>query len=150
MALLQPQSAAASGAAPTPLADQAEVVELLRLSVPASARACWLQAEASSWGPWLDQQRGYRGRQLLWDAARQEGLILIGWASRSDWKSIPAATLDQVQERFEAAARRCLAANDPGTGKAASGERPVNPFPIVETAELVPERPPEPATSELP
>lgn len=123
---------------------------MLRLSVPASARACWLQAEASSWGPWLAQQRGYRGRQLFWDRERQEGVLLIGWASRSDWKAIPAATLDQVQERFEAAARLCLAADDPGTGGPASGERLANPFPIVSASELVPERLAEPAASELP
>ncbi|MGB7563588.1 MAG: TIGR03792 family protein [Prochlorococcaceae cyanobacterium] len=149
LALLQPQPVAASGPRALQM-EQAQAIETLRLRVPAAARPCWLQTEASSWEPWLAQQRGYRGRQLFWDRERQEGVLLIGWATRSDWKAIPAASLDRMQKRFETAARQCLAADDPGSGQPASRGEPSNPFPIVSSAELVPERLEEPAASELP
>ncbi len=149
LALFQPQPVAASGPRALQM-EQAQAIETLRLRVPAAARPCWLQAEASSWEPWLAHQRGYRGRQLFWDRERQEGVLLIGWATRSDWKAIPAASLDRVQERFETAARQCLTADDPGDGQPASRGESSNPFPIVSSAELMPERLEEPAARALP
>ena len=41
------------------------VVELLRLDVPAAQRQIWLEAEASTWQPWLERQDGFRSRALL-------------------------------------------------------------------------------------
>jgi uncharacterized protein (TIGR03792 family) len=104
---------------------QSEVVEVLRLRVPAAAREAWLTAERASWEPWLAGQDGFLGRQLFWDPQRQEGLLLIRWASRAQWKAIPADTVQAVQERFERHACRL-------TGSAA------NPFPLVFEAELQP------------
>lgn len=147
--VLLPQPTAASGPRTLQI-EQAEAIETLRLRVPAAARPCWLEAEAASWGPWLAEQGGYRGRQLFWDQEREEGVLLIGWARRSDWKAIPAAGLDRVQERFEAAARRCLTADSPVTTPPAGLERLGNPFPIVAAAELVPERLAEPASRPWP
>jgi uncharacterized protein (TIGR03792 family) len=63
---------------------------------------------------------------LLWDPATEEGTLLIRWASREQWKAIPAAELDAVQERFEQAARQ------------ATGRRQGNPFPLVFEGELLP------------
>ena len=102
------------------------VVEHLRVQVPAEAREAWLEAERGSWEPWLQQQDGYLGRDLLWDAEREEGTLLIRWASREQWKQIPVAEVEAVQERFEQLAR------------AATGQRQGNPFPLVFEGELVP------------
>ena len=102
------------------------VVELLRLGVPAGAYGAWLEAEKASWEPWLAQQPGFLDRQLLWDRQRQEGTLLIRWASRAQWKAIPAAEVDRVQERFESLARQF-------TGQASG-----NPFPLLAEAELEP------------
>ena len=102
------------------------VVEHLRVKVPAQARQAWLEAEQGSWEPWLAQQDGYLGRDLLWDAEREEGTLLIRWASREQWKRISAAEVEAVQERFEQLAR------------AATGETEGNPFPLVFEGELVP------------
>ncbi|MEB3321989.1 MAG: TIGR03792 family protein [Synechococcaceae cyanobacterium] len=101
------------------------VVEHLRLKVPASARAAWLEAERSSWEPWLQRQSGFRGRELLWDPGREEGILLIRWASREAWHAIPAAEVARVQEAFEASARQALGARGPG-----------NPFPLRHAGEL--------------
>ncbi|MCP9808047.1 TIGR03792 family protein [Cyanobium sp. HWJ4-Hawea] len=100
------------------------VVEQLRLKVPSESRQAWLEAEQGSWEPWLEQQPGFLGRQLLWDPQRQEGTLLIRWASREQWKAIPEADLSAVQQRFEELARA-------GT-KTALG----NPFPLVFEGEL--------------
>ena len=102
------------------------VVEHLRVKVPAEARQAWLEAERGSWEPWLAQQEGYLGRDLLWDAEREEGTLLIRWASREQWKRISAAEVEAVQERFEQLART------------ATGEEEGNPFPLVFEGELVP------------
>jgi uncharacterized protein (TIGR03792 family) len=102
------------------------VVEHLRVKVPAEARQAWLEAERVSWEPWLAEQEGYLGRDLLWDAEREEGTLLIRWASREQWKAIPPAEVEAVQERFEQLARQ------------ATGTRQGNPFPLVFEGELQP------------
>jgi len=105
---------------------QAQVVELLRLGVPAIHYRAWLEAEKASWEPWLAKQPGFQGRQLLWDRQRQEGTLLIRWATRGQWKAIPEAEVGRVQERFEQRARQL-------TGQATG-----NPFPLLAEAELEP------------
>lgn len=137
LALLQPTPAAASSGAVTLVPEGTEVLEMLRLAVPSEGRSCWRHAEAEAWEPWLAQRQGYRGRELYWDPQRQEALLIIGWARRADWKGIPQSSLDAVQRRFEAAARRCLAAQ--GTA-AADRVPPANPFPVVSSGELLHER----------
>ncbi|AFY28410.1 putative cyanobacterial protein, TIGR03792 family [Cyanobium gracile PCC 6307] len=111
---------------------QGPVVEQLRVKVPAGARGAWLLAEEESWGPWLQRQDGFLGRDLLWDAEREEGLLLIRWRSRRQWLAIPASEIKAAQVRFEAAARRALA-HDPGERGLA---RAANPFPLVHAGEL--------------
>ena len=102
------------------------VVEHLRVKVPARARQAWLEAERGSWEPWLAEQEGYLGRDLLWDPEREEGTLLIRWASREQWKAIPLGEVEAVQERFEQLARQ------------ATGTRQGNPFPLVFEGELQP------------
>lgn len=85
-----------------------EVIEQLRLRVPEPHRELWLQAEASSWQPWLEQQQGFLGRDLFWDPQREEGLLLIRWTSREQWKAIPQAEVLLVQARFEAEVNQAL------------------------------------------
>ena len=102
------------------------VVEHLRIKVPADGRQAWLEAEQGSWEPWLQKQDGFLGRELLWDSAREEGTLLIRWASRDQWKAIPEADVEAVQTRFEELARE------------ATGQRQGNPFPLVFEGELIP------------
>jgi len=102
------------------------VVEHLRIKVPANGRQAWLEAEQGSWEPWLQKQDGFLGRELLWDSAREEGTLLIRWASREQWKAIPEAEVEAVQTRFEELARE------------ATGQRQGNPFPLVFEGELIP------------
>ena len=58
------------------------VVEHLRVKVPAEARQAWLEAERGSWEPWLAQQPGFLGRDLLWQLqAPPETLLEPGEAT---------------------------------------------------------------------
>jgi uncharacterized protein (TIGR03792 family) len=104
----QPSPLRADAPLPDAVAAGPAVVEQLRLRVPGEARAAWLEAETRTWEPWLRRQVGFQERELLWDPQRQEGIILIHWASRAALDAIPEAEIDAVQRRFEAEARACL------------------------------------------
>jgi uncharacterized protein (TIGR03792 family) len=110
-------------AAPPPLV----VVEQLRLKVPSAALTAWLDAERGSWEPWLAQQPGFMQRQLFWDPQRQEGTLLIYWASRQQWQATSSEEQQQVQQRFELLAR------------AGTGQEQGNPFPLIFSGELLPQ-----------
>ncbi len=106
---------------------QQKVIEYLRLKVPQSYKEAWLNSEKNSWGPWLTKQKGFLGRQLLWDPEKEEAVLLITWASRSDWKNIPQSEIDRVQEIFENIAMKT------------TGQKSKNPFPIRSQGELLPQ-----------
>ena len=91
-----------------PLDPAAGVVEVLQMPVSAEQRQCWLEAEASQWEPWLEQQDGYRGRDLLWDPERQQAVVLVGWQSQQQWDDIPSSTINSTEEAFNAQLRQCL------------------------------------------
>ena len=104
------------------------VIEHLRISVPEQGREAWLEAERGSWEPWLAQQTGFLGRDLLWDPETEEGTLLIRWSSRQAWKAIPSEEVDEVQARFEQLARKEMALS----------QSMDNPFPLVFEGELLP------------
>ena len=103
------------------------VIEHLRLSVPEQGREAWLEAERGSWEPWLAQQMGFLGRDLLWDPETEEGTLLIRWSSRQAWKAIPSEQVAEVQDRFEQLAREAMALP----------KEMDNPFPLVFEGELL-------------
>ena len=120
-----PSSSFATTTAPSAIG--VAVVEHLRIKVPAEALNVWHRAEEGSWEPWLATQDGFLGRDLLWDPETEEGTLLIRWASREQWKAIPAAEVAQVQEQFERLARDGM------------GQSDGNPFPLVYEGELLPQ-----------
>jgi uncharacterized protein (TIGR03792 family) len=119
------------------------VIEHLRVRVRADARSAWLQAETHTWEPWLRRQRGFLGRELFWDADREEGILLIRWASREQWKAIRDEEVDAVQRQFEALAHLLLAGSKIAAGEFPDSQKPPtpppsNPFPLVHAGELEP------------
>ena len=103
------------------------IIEHLCLHVDNQDRQAWLDAERESWGKWLTNKKGFRGRKLLWDPLREEATLLITWSSYSEWKAIPQGEIEAVQERFEELARK-------GTGREIG-----NPFPLIFEGELLPQ-----------
>ncbi len=103
------------------------IIEHLRLHVDDQNRQAWLDAEEGSWEQWLANKRGFVERKLFWDPLREEGTVMITWASYSQWKAIPKGEIVAVQERFEQLARE-------GTGTDSG-----NPFPLIFEGELLPQ-----------
>ena len=103
------------------------IVEHLKLDVPKKFKNSWLKAEEESWEPWLLKQDGFLGRQLFWDPKEEEATLLIGWESRSFWKSISKSEINLIQEKFEKIAMK------------ETGETIGNPFPLIYEGELNPE-----------
>ena len=77
------------------------VIEELRLKVPTPYKEVWLKTEKKIWEPWLSSQDGFLGRQLFWDKAKEEALILVNWKSKKLWKSIPISEVNVIQGKFE-------------------------------------------------
>jgi uncharacterized protein (TIGR03792 family) len=102
------------------------VIEHLRLLVPAGTQQAWLEAEQRIWEPWLRRQQGFLGRELRWDSQRQQGVLLIHWACRQQWKAAEPSEVIAVQAAFESEAKQLL-------GLSAASE---NPFPLVVEGEL--------------
>ncbi len=109
------------------LLPQPAVVEHLRILVPYEERSEWIAAEKATWEPWLAKKRGFLGRQLFWDPQSEEATLLISWAKRSDWKSIPQTEINEVQASFERLARE------------STGKKEGNPFPLQFEGELLPQ-----------
>ena len=84
------------------------VIEELRLKVPSQFKEVWLKAENQIWEPWLSSQDGFMGRQLFWDKAKEEALILVNWKNKKLWKSIPISEVNTVQEKFEDSVKTAL------------------------------------------
>ena len=101
-----------------------QIVEELRLKVPAASKAAWLTAEKEVWDPWLSSQKGFLGRQLYWDKEKEEALILVNWESKKLWKSIPMSEVNVVQEKFEDNVKTALKLEE-------------NPFELIYEGELV-------------
>ena len=77
------------------------VVEELRLNVPFKYKNTWLKAEAEIWEPWLEQKKGYKGRQIFYDENKEEALVLVSWEDKKLWKSISTEDVNKVQIIFE-------------------------------------------------
>ena len=97
--LAWPSQVSAAAAADAPTATQPIVVEMLRLSVPSTMQAAWVEAEQSVWQPWLERQDGFLRKDVLWNPQQEEGQVLIHWR-REAWKAIPSQDVDAVQARF--------------------------------------------------
>ena len=88
--------------------NKARVIEELRLNVPLEYKNAWLKAEAEIWEPWLEQKKGYMGREILYNEINEEALVLVEWETKELWKNIPLDEVNQVQIQFENYVSRSL------------------------------------------
>lgn len=84
------------------------VFEELRLNVPLRYKSIWYQAERSIWEPWLAKQKGFLGRQIFYNEANEEALILVKWENKKLWKDISLDEVDQIQRKFEEVVKTTL------------------------------------------
>jgi uncharacterized protein (TIGR03792 family) len=81
------------------------VIEWLTFAVDPDHRETFIRLDHEIWTPALSQYPGFVSKEV-WispDLLDQVAFI-IRWQTREQWKAIPQDVLDEVQERFEAAA----------------------------------------------
>jgi uncharacterized protein (TIGR03792 family) len=89
----------------------AGVVEVLQMPVSKDQKTCWRLAETEIWEPWLEKQIGYQGRELLWDANREQAIVLIGWLNQTSWDAIPSKSINKIEQSFDSHLQKCLGVN---------------------------------------
>ena len=107
--------------------EKIQIIEYLKISVPSSRKEVWINTEKETWEPWLKQKDGFVWRQMYWNQQSEEAILLIGWETRKQWKSISQNEIDNVQILFEKIARNRLGLDEE------------NPFPLIDEGELIPQ-----------
>merc|ERR1712167_9466 len=64
----------------------------------------WLRAEKETWKPWLEKQRGFLGRKLLYNKTSSEAKIILFWKERFCWQDLDQTEVMQVVNAFNARA----------------------------------------------
>ncbi len=80
------------------------VIELLKVKVPPAQREEYIQKDAEIWTAALAKYPGFLGKEV-WINPNEptEVILVIQWATREDWKAIPANELDAIERRFDQA-----------------------------------------------
>lgn len=77
------------------------IIEWLKARVPIDLKARYLQLDAEIWTPVLAKCPGFLGKQV-WTSPENptEVVLVMQWASRSQWKSIPIDLLRETEQQF--------------------------------------------------
>lgn len=80
------------------------VIELLKFKVPPERREEYIQLDAKIWTTALAKYPGFLGKEV-WISPNlpQEVTLVIHWATREDWKTIPQSDLDKISHQFDTA-----------------------------------------------
>lgn len=80
------------------------VIEWLKFRVAPNNREAFIQADDAIWTMALSTYPGYLGKTIWLSPNEPAALILIiQWASREQWKAIPEADLEAIEQRFDQA-----------------------------------------------
>lgn len=77
------------------------VIELLKFKVVPELRERFIQTDAEIWTQTIASRPGFLSKEV-WINPNEltEVMIIIRWATREQWKSIPANLLAQTERRF--------------------------------------------------
>lgn len=80
------------------------VIEWLKFKVTPELREKYIQIDAEIWTPFLAGYSGFLSKEV-WINPNNAGevILVIHWASREAWKSIPGDRLQQVEQQFDKA-----------------------------------------------
>ncbi|MGI0490287.1 TIGR03792 family protein [Alkalinema pantanalense CENA528] len=80
------------------------VIEWLRVKVPIELRERYIEQDAAIWTAALANCAGFMGKQV-WTNPQDptEIVMVLQWASRDQWKVIPADWLESLDRAFIAA-----------------------------------------------
>ena len=76
-------------------------VEVLRFRIPLDQQTAFIQADAEIWTTVLSRCPGFARKEVWGNTDDPEELsLVIHWASREQWKSIPLSLLEQTEQQF--------------------------------------------------
>lgn len=77
------------------------IIELLRVKVPPEHREQYIQKDAEIWTAALARYPGFLGKEV-WINPNDTGeiILVVQWATREEWKAIPQAELDAIDQKF--------------------------------------------------
>ncbi|KOP24068.1 cyanobacterial protein, TIGR03792 family [Hapalosiphon sp. MRB220] len=77
------------------------IIELLRVKVPPENREQYIQKDAEIWTAALAGYPGFLGKEVWINPHDTSEIILIvQWATREQWKAIPQAEIDALDQKF--------------------------------------------------
>jgi len=77
------------------------VIELLKFRVVPKYREQFIQKDAEIWTQALASFSGFLGKEVWIDPQDPtEVILVIRWATREQWKSIPAQRLNAIEQQF--------------------------------------------------
>jgi uncharacterized protein (TIGR03792 family) len=77
------------------------IIELLRVKVPPEQREQYIQKDTEIWTAALARYPGFLGKEV-WINSNDTGeiILVVQWATREEWKAIPQAELDVIDQKF--------------------------------------------------
>ncbi|ARV57894.1 cyanobacterial protein, TIGR03792 family [Nostocales cyanobacterium HT-58-2] len=80
------------------------IIELLKVKVPPEQREKYIQKDAEIWTTALAKYPGFLGKEVWINPNDTTEIVLvIHWATRENWKSIPQAELNAIERKFSEA-----------------------------------------------
>ncbi|MBE9177550.1 TIGR03792 family protein [Oculatella sp. LEGE 06141] len=80
------------------------VIEWLQINVVPPLREHYIQKDTEIWTAFLSRYPGFLGKEIWINPDNvAELIIVIRWATREAWKSIPEAALQEVNRQFNEA-----------------------------------------------
>jgi len=77
------------------------VIELLKFKVAPELREQYIQKDAEIWTQTLSSWSGFLGKEVWLNPNEPtEVILIIRWASREQWKSIPVELVDAIEQQF--------------------------------------------------
>jgi uncharacterized protein (TIGR03792 family) len=78
------------------------VIELLKIKVAPEHREKYIQKDAQIWTQAIARCPGFLGKEV-WINPNEpsEVILVIRWATREQWKSIPPERLQQISQEFD-------------------------------------------------
>lgn len=77
------------------------IIEWLKVSVSPALRERYIQKDEEIWTAFLSTCPGFLGKEVWINPDKPDELILIvRWATREQWKSIPQERLELIEQEF--------------------------------------------------
>jgi len=78
------------------------VIELLKVKVAPEHREQYIQKDAEIWTQAIARYPGFLGKEVWLNPNEpSEVILVIRWATREQWKSIPPERLQQISQEFD-------------------------------------------------